>query len=878
MASTARNNHSTPEDTRFINEIKEDYHAGRKKIQLAFEKSRTKAQAGLHCAQALAELLDGIVVRIFKRITRTTDRNSQPALIATGGYGRGEMAPFSDVDILFLLPDQNQEQATAIVRQTLEALWALGLKTGHASRTAGECLELAQKDITIATNLLEQRLIIGNKSLFDPFIREFRKNFYFPQGASFIAAKLAERDRRHEKMGDSRYRLEPNIKESKGALRDLQTLYWISGYLYATRDPLELAKNGVLTAGEARLFGQTHNFLWALRCHLHFLSGRAEDRLTFDVQPEMARRLRYADRAGQKGVERFMKHYFLIARTVGHLTLAICTALEEAGAGGGATQGSRLLLGDYETAPFIIKGNRLMTPSPQHFRTNPGDMIRIFHVSQRTGLGIHADALRALSASHKHLTDRVRNDAGTNHLFLSILTDGKGGADTLRRMNEAGILGLFIPDFGRIVAHMQYDMYHTFTADEHTLAAVDLLHQIERGDMIDKAPLASALFPSVKSRRALYVAMLLHDIAKGRGGEHHELGEKVAKTIGPRLGLTPEETETAAWLVRHHLTMSEYSSKRDLGDPKTIDDFSAIVRSPERLRLLSIMTTADIMAVGDNRWTSWKSSVLSDLYALTMERMTGSPKSRNDSQRVEALQDRLRAQVGTSADLERFIERTTPYYWLSIPQDTIARHAALLSKAGDALIDVFENSESETTEVTVATPDRKGLFAGLAGALAAAGANIAEARIFTLKDGTALDVFHVQTLDGKPYEDTAKIIRTLKSAIAGKLDIDKELSGRKRPTQSRLRHVTVVPRVILDNEASVSNTVIEINARDRPGLLYALASALTGLGLQISAAKIATYGSMAVDVFYVRDGFGLKIMTPAALTRIENALLTVLRR
>ncbi len=872
MTKAERKNISKDKLSIFISEIKDSFLKERGKIRSSFEGNAARLTAGLDCAHALSSALDKTVNALFKKASEGCNASEIPALIATGGYGRGELAPFSDVDILFLISDAPPATSQKIVEDVLHGLWDLGLKVGHASRTVGQCLDLAEKDITIATNLLEHRFVTGNKNLFSIFEEKFKSRFLFPHHPGFIAAKMAERDRRHEKMGDNRYRLEPNVKESKGALRDLQTLYWLSGYLYDTRRAHDLVRKGVITKGEAILFERAHNFLWSVRCHLHYETGRAEDRLIFDLQPSIAKRLHYQTRGGQKGVERFMKHYFLIARDVGYLTLLICTALEEQGASGGATKGSRLLLGDYDLAPFILKGSRLTIPGPGHFKKNPKDMVGLFRVSQTTGIAIHAEALRALQQNKKALDKKARQDKDANRLFLDILTDPKNAAETLRRMNEAGLLGLFIPEFGRIVAHMQYDMYHTFTADEHTLQAISLMHDIENGIFIHEAPLATHLFPKIKSRNALYVAMLLHDIAKGQGGNHHALGEKVTQTLAPRLGLNPEETETAAWLVHHHLTMSLFSSKRDLNDPKTIDDFVAIVRSPERLRLLSILTTADIMAVGPSRWNSWKSSVLSDLYARTMERLIGDPKNRTDTQRISAVQDDIRRMTqGAKIDFERFVERMTPYYWLSLPPNTIARHALLLEKNAESTVDVFNNKSGDATEVTVITPDRKGLFALLTGALAAAGANISEARIFTLKDGTALDIFHVQDLNGKPFEDTSRLVKTLKGAMAGKLDIEKELAARKTG-RSRLKHVEIAPRVLIDNDASVSNTVIEINAKDRPGLLYTLARTLTGLGLQISAAKIATYGSMAVDVFYVRDGFGLKIVTPAALEQIRRTV------
>ena len=454
-------------------------------------------------------------------------------------------------------------------------LWDLRLKVGHATRSIDECLRYAKGDLTIRTALLEARYVWGEQPLFAELKSRFDNEIVRGNAAAqFVEEKLAERDARHVRLGDSRYQLEPNIKEGKGGLRDLHTLYWLAKYIYRIDDVSKLVELKVLSEDESQRFARAQEFLWKVRCHLHYLAGRAEEHLTFDMQTRIGERMGYRARAGSRDVERFMKHYFLIAKDVGDLTRIFCAILQVDQnksrrpawlRWGGARRG----LGG-----FVLDGGRLTIPSKDFFKDDPAALLRLFHVAQEQEIDIHPHALRAVTRSLRLVNAELREDPEANQLFLEILTSRKDPEITLRRMNEAGVFGRFIPDFGRVVAQMQYDMYHVYTVDEHTIFAIGILHQIETGALKDELPLATAIAPTIVSRRALYLATLLHDIAKGRGGDHSELGEKIALKLGPRLGLTPEETETVAWLVRWHLLMSgTLAFKLDIGDPQTIQNF-----------------------------------------------------------------------------------------------------------------------------------------------------------------------------------------------------------------------------------------------------------------------------------------------------------------
>jgi [protein-PII] uridylyltransferase len=833
---------------------------------------------------SLSALVDRTLAGLADEIAAgTRHREELPCVVAVGGYGRQELAPFSDVDVLFLTDREVSPQTKKLIETLNREFWNTGQKLAHSVRSVEDCAQAMRQDLHFLTSLLEKRLVWGPKDRFARLEKTFNELRAASSPGVFVAAKLAEQEARHKKMGDSRYQLQPNIKESKGGLRDIQTLLWLANFLYGIRSPEGLAAEGILTVPEANTLKGALDFFWTVRCHLHLLTGRADDRLSFDVQPEAAARMGYREPKANVRAEKFMKDYFLMASETGHLTRIICADLEARSLSSGATAGTRKIALEDEIDRFPLNHNRLTIADRGIFKKTPSDILRIFRVSQETGYDIHPDALRAIRDMLKNIAPALQKDAEAHRIFLSILLDERKSEKTLRRLNEAGVLTALIPDFANIFAHMQYDMYHVYTADEHTLRAVGMMHRIENGELADSAPLAAALFRKIHSRRALYAGIFLHDIAKGTGGMHSEKGASIARRLCPRLGLSPEETETAAWLVENHLLMTMTAFKRDLNDPKTVEDFVALVQSPERLKLLTILTAADIMAVGPDRWNNWKSGLLSELYYKSMEHMSGTPQDRDDSEQFIILQKQVRRMIGGETKALQYLGDYAPkYFWLSFSTEAIAGFVHALHKNTErrdaTVIKVSPNPQHDFTEVFVFTPDRKGLFATLSGAMAAAGASIVDARIFTLSNGMALDVFQIQDLNGHVYENAAFLQRTLKSALGGNIDLAAEISERQKAAPKKTRLFAVQPRVIIDNDASASNTIIEVNGRDRPGFLYDVTSALTQAGLQISAAKVTTFGSRAVDVFYVKDGFGLKILHPAKLRSIENTVKAALEK
>jgi [protein-PII] uridylyltransferase len=862
--------------------------AGRAEIRRRFEASGD----GTAVVREQCFLMDQLIRALFDVVTGQIFPLANPtagerlALVAVGGYGRGELAPFSDIDLLFLLPYKQTPHTEQVVELLLYLLWDLRLKVGHATRSVEDCLRQAKNDLTIRTALVEARRLRGDEALFRELKSRFDAEIVRGSAAQFVEAKLAERDERHRRLGDSRYQLEPNVKDGKGGLRDLHTLFWLAKYIYRIDDVAKLVDLGVLSAEESQRFARAQSFLWTVRCHLHYLAGRAEERLTFDLQGEIGRRMGYTDHAGSRGVERFMKHYFLVAKDVGDLTRIFCAILEADQKRKRRLPWVRWSIGRRGLEGFVLDGERLTIPSDDFFKNDPVALLRLFHVAQQSGLDIHPRALRRASQSLRLIDARLREDPEANRLFLEILTSRKEPETALRRMNEAGVFGRFIPEFGRVVAQMQYDMYHHYTVDEHTLFAIGILHNIEEGQLKDELPVATALAPTVVSRRALYVALLLHDIAKGRGGDHSVLGEAIAQKLGPRLGLSGEETETVAWLVRWHLLMSGTAFKRDIGDPQTIGDFVAQVQSPERLKLLLLLTIADIRAVGPQVWNGWKAALLRDLYHRAVEVMSGGLTAEAQDSRVAAALDAVHERLPDfgEAEFAAFAKSGYPFYWLSFDPETHARHARLMREAeargAPLTVEKRVDAQRAVTEITLYTADHAGLFSRIAGALAVSGANIVDARIMTMSNGMALDTFWVQDLAGGAFDRAdklAKLAVVFENVLTGDLKPHRELA-RPPAFPSRMQVFTVAPRVLIDNTASASHTVIEVNGRDRPGLLFELTRELTRLSLQVSSAKISTYGEKVVDVFYVKNLFGHKVDHPLKLADIRTTLETVLAR
>ncbi|MDI9408855.1 MAG: [protein-PII] uridylyltransferase [Candidatus Pacebacteria bacterium] len=872
---------------------------GRAEVARRFDNG--KGDDGLTCARANAYLLDQLMRVIFDHCRQHQSElhrvgNAAPrlllSLVAVGGYGRGELAPFSDIDLLFLLPNRitaaEKEFAEAIVQAILYLLWDLGLKVGHSVRSVETSIEQSLADMTIRTALLEARWLWGEVKNFQELLQQFQKKIINRSRTEFATAKLSERDRRVEKMGDSRYVLEPNLKDGKGGLRDLQTIMWIARFIYSVKTVDDLAVMGIFNANECRQFHQVENFLWTLRFHLHLAAGRAEERLTFDVQTQLASAMRYKDHAGLRGVERFMKHYFLIARSVGNLLRVFCANL----APDHKNRRSRVSYLSQKkianTGFKIVQDKIALIDETKGFVDHPRRLIQIFALAGENGLEIHPATLRLVTRSLLLVDRELRQDLEANRYFLDSLSSTVAPDLTLRRMNEAGLLGRFIPDFGRVVAQMQYDMYHVYTVDEHTLFALSILHRIEQGLLADELPLATTILPTLQSRRALFVAVFLHDIAKGRKGDHSILGEEVALRLGPRLGLDAEEVETVAWLVRHHLDMSNTAFRRDLQDPKTISDFAAVVQSPERLKLLLVLTAVDIRAVGPKVWNNWKAVLLRQIYALTMEKLVVSGAGGEEliptAQRLDSVRAALRSHLADWQDeqFERFWSLGNAGYFFSFDPLVLAKQARLVKQREDeqaplALLTQVDSARG-VTEVTICTDDHPGLFSEIAGALAVSGANIVDARIFTLSNGVVLDGFSLQDAAGGVFDRADKLARLsviLEQALSGKLRGMSELR-QQQSGPNRAAVFTVRPRVLIDNLASATYTVVEVNGRDRPGLLHDICSVLTRLNLQIGSAKIATFGERAVDVFYIKNIFGLKIDSETVIAQIRAELLEAL--
>jgi [protein-PII] uridylyltransferase len=864
--------------------LKAALDAGRAEIARRLEERPTR---GAEIAASYAFLTDQILRLIFDLATTRLYPLGNPTaaerltLIAVGGYGRAEMALHSDVDIAFVTPWKQTPWAEQAIEAMLYMLWDLGLKIGHSSRTLDEMVRMARSDLTVRTALLEGRYVWGDTALYDEAAARFDKDIMAGTARTFVTEKLAERDERHKRMGDSRYVVEPNLKEGKGGLRDLHTLFWIGKYVNKVRDVTELVDAGLLTRDELRQFQKAENFLWSVRCHLHVIARRAEERLTFDVQSEIARRMHYADRPGRSAVERFMSHYFLIAKQVGDLTGVFLAHLDEEF----ARSGRRFALPTLRRRKrrldgFVLDRGRLSVPDERFFIEDPVRLIQLFAVADREGLDIHPTVMRQAQRDVTAITNRVRNDPRANAFFLDVLTSKRDPAKVLRWMNEATVFGRFVPDFGRVVAQMQFDMYHHYTVDEHSIRAIDLLSRIEKGELDEDHPLSATIMRQIVSRRALYVAVLLHDIAKGRGGDHSTLGAEVAEKLCPRFGLTKAETETVAWLVRHHLLMSANAFKRDLSDFKTILDFVETVQSPERLRLLLVLTVVDIRAVGPGVWNGWKRQLLSDLYNAAEEVLRLGHKQAGRHERVKV------KQAATAALLDQdetafadHVKRLPESYWVAEPEEVLAANARQMAAAdaeGRSLSIATQVDEARAaTLVSIYAADHPGLFYRIAGGIHVAGGSIIDARIHTTRDGMAIDNLLVQDPLGGTFTDPAqldRLARAIEDALANRNRLADRLAARPLP-RTRAEAFSIEPNVLIDNRASNRYTVVEVNARDRPALLSSLARALFDSKATIHSAHIATYGERAVDVFYLTDLLGEKILSAARLKALERRLL-----
>ncbi|MCV3271419.1 [protein-PII] uridylyltransferase [Roseobacter sinensis] len=797
-------------------------------------------------------------------------------VIAVGGYGRGEMAPFSDVDLLFLTPYKITAWAESVIESMLYILWDLKLKVGHASRTIKECLRLGAEDFTIRTSLLEQRHLAGDPGLATTLTKRLRSDLFTGSERAFVEAKLAERETRHRKQGQ-RYIVEPNVKEGKGGLRDLQSLYWIAKYVHNVDHAADLIPIGVFTEEEFAGFAAAEDFLWAVRGHLHLLNNRASEQLTFDMQVRVAEAMGYEDTKGRRAVEVFMQDYFLHATEVGDLTRIFLTKLEA-----DHVKAEPILERIFRRRPKVKEGyqvvnNRIGIANDATFLSDKLNLLRLFEEALRTGMLIHPDAMRLIKSNLHLIDDEVRTAPEAQRIFFDLLLKHGNPERALRRMNELGVLSAFVPEFEPIVAMMQFNMYHSYTVDEHIIQCIKTLAQIEKGELEEDLPVVSSILKDGVDRKVLYTALLIHDIGKGRQEDHSILGAQMARKIAPRLGLNKADTDTVEWLVRYHLLMSDMAQKRDIADPRTVRDFAKAVREVKRLDLLCVLTVCDIRGVGPNTWNNWKAVLIRALYRQTRRALETGLEDLNRENRGAEAKRALREALSDWPRRDLMAETARHYdpYWQALHVTAHVTFAKMLRdvKDGEILIDLHPDDDRDATRACFVMADHPGIFARLAGALALVGANVVDARSYTTKDGMVTDAYWIQDAEGNPY-DAARLPRLrqmIEKTLRGEVVAREALKSRDK-VKKRERAFKVPTHITFDNEGSEIYTIIEVDTRDRPGLLYDLARTLAAANVYIANAVIATYGEQVVDTFYVKDMFGLKYYSESKQRSLEKKL------
>lgn len=849
--------------------------------------------ASLRTVRSYAYLTDGIMKTVLDLATGPLDptvSTPEPLTVAAvGGYGRGEMAPQSDVDLLFLNSGKITPWMEGVIETALYILWDLKMKVGHSCRSIKDCILLGREDMTIRTALLEHRFIYGGQDLAVDLHERLWKELFKSTGPEFVEAKLSERDERNLRQNGNRYLLEPNIKEGKGGLRDLQTLFWIMKYLHRVSEARELIDLEVFTIEELEKFISAESFLWAVRCHLHDIAGRPQDQLHFDVQGDVAEMLGYEDSAERGAVELFMQDYFGHATDVGELTRIFLTKLEEQHVKRepvvvGLLRSAGFKFGSKVAEGYANNRGRLDIQDHDEFLKDPLNILRLFQEALKTGLLIHPDAMRLIAANLHLIDNAFRQNPEANSIFIDLLVGYGNPERALRRMNELGVLGMFIPEFREIVAMMQFGSYHHFTVDEHTIQCMSTLAQIERGELKEDLPVASGILEQGVDRRVLYAALLLHDIGKGRREDHSKLGARIVKGLAPRLGFDENESEMVEWLVANHLLMSDTAQKRDLSDPRTVRDFARVVGNRSRLKLLTVLTVCDIRGVGPGVWNNWKAQLLRDLYNLTHQALTDG-RTDEDAPDIGAEEAKTRFKEAmkdwNEERLGAELARHDDPFWRGLPTDAHVAFAKLLDgmSPGEIRVDSKLNVGRDATRTCFAMEDHPGLFARFAGTVALAGGNIVDAKAFTSSDGYSTAAFWLQDQRGKPFGE-AKVTRLkkmLEREMKGEVDTMKQVADRDKlrsraPDARRAQKIRIPTEITFDNDGSEIYTIIEVDTRDRPGLLYDLARTMYAANVQIASSVIATYGIQAVDVFYVKDMAGLKLHSQSRRDALKKKL------
>lgn len=856
--------------------------------QLLFQQHEAGA-AGHEIVERYTRVVDHVVQTLFGAAradyeARYTVLDQRCTLIAQGGYGRGELNPCSDIDLLFLYPHRPDAYVETITERVLYALWDTGLTVGQAVRSLRECVRLAAQDFKVKTSLLDTRFLAGDTGLYEQFAATMDAEVLKRNASRFFREKVAENEERHRKYGDSVFLVEPHLKEGEGGLRDIHTAMWLAKVKFRIHHLDDLVQKGVVTAQEVREVVGARDFLWRVRNALHFLSGQHQDQLTFEYQERIAADLGFRDNVRSKGVEQFMREYYLHATAVNRFSDEIIARCVE-------TPIPYRLLGRLSSREIRkgvrISGEELVVGDPAVFVADPSQLVAVFADAERHGVPM-SNGTRRLVRSHAHLLDeKVRGSKETASAFLDILSWKTGVYETLVEMHKLDVLDALLPDFGNLRCMAQYDRYHIYTVDEHTLRGVHFLQRLRLGEFKESAASLTDVMREVEKIEVLYLAMLFHDAGKGQGGDHSRHGADMARRVAAQLHLNADDAAQLELLVQHHLLMHHLATRRDINDPKLVVEFANAVGNVETLKMLYVLTFADLNATNPKFWNSWQDMLLSELYDRTINVFErGLMVEQDQAERARRVRQRVANKIGGAGgvELERFLADMPDRYFLSTPEDTIPRHFELVRRLAEqpVVTDISHFPEREFSAYTVVTRDQPGLFAKLTGVLRANGMNIVGARITTGGSGIALDVFRVSHLDraeiARSDDRWARIDVATAKVLAGELDVEKLVEAAARPS---ILGEKVVPRVgisiDIDNQVSEDFTVIDVSTRDRIGILFAIANALFHLDLRIHLAKITTTVDRVLDVFYVTDSAGRKIEDAQILSHIQETLLAALK-
>lgn len=852
----------------------------------ACQKLHQNGGNGAAVVDCVTTMTDALIQNLFRCLVADADfgRNPCSAVIALGGYGRRELNPLSDVDLMFFCSDRNRDQAEAIAERMLYLLWDLGLDVGYSVRTARDCLVLVFQDITIRTAMLDARLVVGDPDLYAVFERQVFSQVIGRNTQAFLKQKYEEHQSRVAKFGSTVYMLEPNIKEGEGCLRDLHTALWMARVKYKAPDLRELVKKGVLSEHEMDEFQDSLSFLWRIRNELHYLSKRKNDQLHFDQQEKIARFLGYRDNRKAQAVEQFMQDFYARATRIEHLSTSLITRAWQPTDVPGKIFGylSRRPIGD----DFFIYQGELKAARKALFEEQPGALMEAFLIAKRQGVRL-SSTLKGQIRDHLYLVnDTFRRSRKHSGMFLEILRRPGGLAEVLEDMHHLEFLNRYIPEFRRIYCKVQHDAYHVYTVDTHSLFAVGEIERLWEGEHAEDRPLLTQLANDIEKRALLMLAILFHDIGKGEGHDHSNKGADMIPKIARRLNLNREDSARLEFLIRHHLDMAHISQRRDLNDDRLIRDFAQVMGMTENLKMLYLLTYADIKAVGPDVWSEWKGYLLQELYEKTYEVMERGNFMRDV--RSERLRNRKRKVVAALSEdfgqrvIKDHLGKMGMRYLLSHRSWEIAKHVRVELMRGDQplALEVNHDVEREYTELVISTLDVPSLFSMITGVLAANSVNILGAQIYTRSNGTALDVFHVNRPHDGIIDDENKwnrVRKELTAVIEGRTGLAELVIKRTRSSGLTEKKLPRYPsRLVFDNEVSAEHTVIDIYSHDKVGLLYYISHALAELGLYIHIAKISTKADQVTDTFYVRDIFGQKIIEPDKLEEIRERLLEAL--